>query len=334
VSDAATFIDDAEAGQSPKIESTSIQTSLASQLPEANSLHTDLSSFLRHARRMSLSPISKTYLGTRYEYLSKSALQRFGFELQRTGKTGDRGVDLAGWWHLPAVSQNTSHLDPVPKESTFRHDAVGHALTERIRVLVQCKRMTGTRKLAPATIREMDGAFQGGPAGWRQDGSVLGIIVSTKPATKGVVSALGASNRGLVWICMEEFEEDTSGTPAATEASEPDGADTPSFDSGPKGSEKQKQATVDAEGLVDADGMLDAEGSPDELAHKSVQGRIIQLLYNNAARQLGLEGLDVLKRHPNNTTDDTIALVYRTIHMADFSDPTSPRGGTETSVNK
>ena len=248
---------------------------LRSLLPE-NKLHSSLPSFLKHARRTGLNPTTSSFLGTRYEYLAQDALQRLGFEILKTGKTGDRGVDLAGWWHLPSAQR------------------VGVAAeAERLRVLVQCKRVKGTTRLTPAAVRELDGAFLGAPAGWRSDG-VLGVIVSTRPATKGVITALGSSKRGLVWVCMEEHDV--------------------------------VEAGVDRPGLV-------SEGDADEVVGEShalgsengVQGRIIQLLYNNAARQHGLEGLDVIKRHSANDAaiDDTIALIYRGLPVPDVSQDAS-----------
>lgn len=255
---------------------------LSSLLPTHPS-HNSLATFISYAQRSGLNPTRHTYLGTRYEYLAQATLTRLGLDLLRIGKTGDRGVDLAGRWYLSPSQNNQTGM-----------------AAEHLRVLVQCKRITGKRKLTPSVVREMDGAFLGAPVGWRAE-NVFGIIVSTKPATKGVTSALQASKRPMVWVCMEELdlEED--------EAEQEDADVVSAADVEAHTSDEGVHASADAED-VDADNM--------EHSYGSVHGRVIQLLYNNAARQSGLEGLDVLKRHnmqegTDATVGDGIALVYR-----------------------
>lgn len=252
---------------------------LASLLSPANHLHSSLSTFLDHAHRVKLKPSTQVFVGTRYEYLTQETLARYGFELQRTGKTGDRGVDLVGWWHLPEASHASE-----PRE------------TNRLRVLVQCKRLKGKKGLTPAAVRELEGAFLGAPAGWRSD-EVLGVMVSTRPATKGVITALTASKKGLVWVCLEELDKHQ-----------------------PQSESEEEQATYDAQiagRADDADGDLevDAEDSDISRTTHEVSGRAIQLLYNQAARRLGLEGLDVIRRHSLDESDqsehDEVMLVYR-----------------------
>lgn len=240
--------------------------------------HSSLSTYISHAERSALNPTRHTYLGTRYEYLAQASLSRIGFDLLRTGKTGDRGVDLAGWWYL---------LPPSPDASTS---------AERLRVVVQCKRITGKRKLTPSVVREMDGAFLGAPAGWKGD-AVSGIIVSTKPATKGVISALQSSKRALVWICLEEHDLQTN-----------ESAEVPSP------SDTHVSGTTDS--AQDSRSEDDTDDSEERHTYDSVSGRVTQLLYNNAARQMHLEGLDVVKKHhlageTTSLSSDGIALVYR-----------------------
>lgn len=268
-----------EAENEPDAASNKIHPPLSSLLP-VNTSHTSLATFISHARHARLNPTTYTFLGTRYEYLAQEILTRVGFELVRTGKAGDRGVDLAGWWHLPSS----------------RND--GNGGQERLRVLVQCKRIKGQRKVTPSVVREMDGAFLGAPAGWRSD-EVFGIIVSTKPATKGVIAALGASKRPLVWICMEEHDL------RAAMAQDSTGVDSTDDDTQSSGDDK---AALDEEDSL--------ETLQDDPAYGRVHGRIVQMLYNNAARQMGLEGLDVVRRYePVSPGDmgvgDTIVLVYR-----------------------
>lgn len=124
--------------------------------------HNDLNSFLDYAKRVELADTSTVYVGTHYEYTVASSLQSLGFDLTRTGRASDYGIDLLGHWSVPSL--------PKP-----------------IRVLLQCK--AHNKGLTPANVRELEGAFPGAPAGWR-GGGVLGFLVATNQATKGMRDAL------------------------------------------------------------------------------------------------------------------------------------------------
>lgn len=124
--------------------------------------HNDLKSFLDYAKRLELAETSTVYVGTHYEYTVASSLQSVGFDLTRTGRASDYGIDLLGHWSVPSL--------PKP-----------------IRVLLQCKAYN--KGLTPANVRELEGAFPGAPAGWR-GGGVLGLLVATNQATKGMRDAL------------------------------------------------------------------------------------------------------------------------------------------------
>ncbi|TID26893.1 endonuclease resolvase hjc trna endonuclease [Venturia nashicola] len=124
--------------------------------------HNDLSSFLDYATRLELAETSTVYVGTHYEYTVSSSLQSLGFHLTRTGRASDYGIDLLGHWSVSSL--------PKP-----------------IRVLLQCK--AHNKGLTPANVRELEGAFPGAPAGWR-GGGVLGFLVATNQATKGIREAL------------------------------------------------------------------------------------------------------------------------------------------------
>lgn len=246
---------------------------LASILTVPNPLHSSLSTFLEHAHRVRLTPTTQVFLGSRYEYLTQEKLASYGFELLRTGKAGDRGVDLAGYWHLP---------DPG--------HAQGAGITQKLRVLVQCKRLKGKKGLQPSAVRELEGAFLGAPAGWRSE-DVLGVMVSTKPATKGVVTALSASKRGLIWICMEEREIDSAeSTESGLQKEERQGSE----DLGEDAEDAEHSEQIHYE-VVEAPAPI-----------RSVTGRVVQMLYNHAARGRGLEGLDVIRRHNVDQKSDNI----------------------------
>ena len=167
----------------PQEEPDSQPTPLLYPSRATPSNHHDLSSFLSYAERTALSPKSTVYVGTHYEYTVQSALAPHGFALHRVGGASDRGIDLVGTWALP----------PLP----------GPAL----RVIVQCKALASPR---PASVRELEGAFVGAPAGWRRgegaEGSnVVGLLVAPGPSTKGVRDAIGRSRWPMGFVsCAQE----------------------------------------------------------------------------------------------------------------------------------
>ncbi|OCK79010.1 hypothetical protein K432DRAFT_383437 [Lepidopterella palustris CBS 459.81] len=125
--------------------------------------HNDLPSFLTYAERVNLSSTKTVYVGTHYEYTVAIALLRLGFSLIRTGRRADNGIDLIGHWTIPQFPE------PLP-------------------VIVQCKARND--RLAPKHVREMEGAFQSVPVEWKKK-DVLGLLVTTQKATKGVLGVLG-----------------------------------------------------------------------------------------------------------------------------------------------
>jgi hypothetical protein len=141
-------------------------------IPHGSQHHKDLASFLHHAKREKLSETSTVYIGTHYEYTVSASLARLGFDVLRTGKTSDYGIDLLGWWRVPAS-------------------------TEPIKVLLQCK--AHAKKLAPQNVRELEGSFPGAPAQWQGKG-VMGFLVAASQATKGMRDALIKSSLPLGFI--------------------------------------------------------------------------------------------------------------------------------------
>ncbi|KAI9171032.1 hypothetical protein HJFPF1_00511 [Paramyrothecium foliicola] len=140
--------------------------------PQSSSTqHSNLSTFLEYAKRTGLDEKSSVYVGTHYEYTVASSLAKYGFYLRRIGGASDFGTDLLGTWTPPTTNR-------------------------AMRVLVQCK--AGLR-IGPHYVREMEGAFVGAPVGWRGPG-VLGLLVSEKPATKGVRDSLARSHWPMGFI--------------------------------------------------------------------------------------------------------------------------------------
>jgi hypothetical protein len=148
-------------------------------LPLSTSPHNSLSSFLDHAALTSLSPTSSVYVGTHYEYTVLSALTRLGFSLARVGGRSDNGIDLVGTWQLP--------LPHTPSP---------------IRVVLSCKAGSSKSAGSPAWVRELEGGFGGAPAGWRSN-DVMGFVVTTGVATKGVRDAVRRSGRKVGFISVD-----------------------------------------------------------------------------------------------------------------------------------
>jgi hypothetical protein len=142
-----------------------------------------MTSFLDYATRTSLNPKSTVYVGTHYEYTVAASLARYGFLVKRVGGTSDYGIDLLGTWNIPPLSSASS----------------ASSLSTTLKVLVQCK----AGPIGPHTIRELEGAFVGAPAGWRDGYGVLGVLASRKVATKGVSEALGRSRWPMMFVCCD-----------------------------------------------------------------------------------------------------------------------------------
>ncbi|KAK3681160.1 hypothetical protein LTR37_020982 [Vermiconidia calcicola] len=158
----------------------------ASLVPPSNKApHHDLPSFLAHASRNTLNPTSTVYKGTLYEYTVAATLSHYDFQLQRTGKAGDLGVDLVGSFFLP---QDNGPPDPS-KEPMFE-----------IKTIVQCKATTPQ----PSMVRELEGAFIGAPASFRANNNMLAILVSSGETTKGVRDALQRSRWPMALMQVTE----------------------------------------------------------------------------------------------------------------------------------
>lgn len=164
----------------PNASSTRFFTSGTLHYPEAPSKdqHHDLPSYIAYAERTGLDVASKVFIGTHYEYSIASALRPLGFDLRRIGGQSDKGIDLLGTWTVPSAP---AHLP--------------------LRVLLQCKAYSAARaaRVGPQYIRELEGAYLGAPAGWRGSG-IVALLVTQRPATKGVREALAHSRRPLGYV--------------------------------------------------------------------------------------------------------------------------------------
>ena len=154
--------------------------------PPAYQKHHDLASFLSYAEQTSLPQTASTYIGTHYEYTVLNTLRRFAFLLYRVGGREDAGVDLVGTWFLPAR----------------------HRRQRMLRVFVQCKALR--TKLGPNLVRELEGTFttllprinsNDDDDDGRKD--EVGILISTREATKGVRDAMATSAFPLFWMMVQ-----------------------------------------------------------------------------------------------------------------------------------
>jgi hypothetical protein len=180
-------------------------------------------------------------------------------------------------------------------------------------VLVQCKRLQGRHaKIGPHLVRELDGALRGARSAALFDmlsprqadtvqtdeqeqqhisstGPAIGVLVSTKPATKGVVDSMRRSSRGLVWVMMEEISK--SSAEESVDAAEDEVTD-----------EEQLSTSSD-------EAELDEPQSPSgDFDEPLLQGRVKQVLWNQAARDAGLEGIDVTKRYDGNGREEIVLM--------------------------
>lgn len=73
------------------------------------------------------------------------------------------------------------------------------------RVLVQCK--AHKAKPNPVWIRELEGAVAGAPDEWRADDTV-GVLCAKQGATEGVREAVRRAERGIIWIMVEDLNDD------------------------------------------------------------------------------------------------------------------------------
>ena len=183
--------------------------------PAPSPNHHNLSTFLTHANRTGLNPASTTYRGTLYEYITQSALHRYGMSLLRVGGRNDGGVDMVGTWSLP--NSTSSSLRPHDSSSASLHTAdetildpnpapsLSSATAPPIRVAIQCKRFAPSSKssLGPSLVRELEGAIRRRHSGLADAGGLMGILVSTRPATKGLREALRDCRLPMGWICLE-----------------------------------------------------------------------------------------------------------------------------------
>lgn len=299
---------------------------------DLTSPHHDFMSFRAYARRTGLDPASTVYTGTSYEYLTQDTLRSYGFDLHRVGGRGDRGVDLIGLWHVPHVSKVTGQW----KEHTNGNGKT-EVETETLRVMLQCKRMVGKRaKIGPNLVRELDGAVRSARLGALFDavapkeqgtaehetranptsGPAIGMLVGTKPATKGVLDSMRRSTRPLVWIMMEELDigsdasdsvnGEVASTTTSTDSVVNEHAAWTSNEVNQQSSTSTSQSTTET--MSDPDTELNPSATMPAATLPVLKGRIKQILWNKAAGELGLEDVHVVQRFDASGKEEVVLM--------------------------
>jgi len=164
------------------------------------SKHDSLPTFLKHAQQTSLCEKSSVYIGTHYEYLALSQLTPYGFELQRVGGAGDKGIDLLGKWQPPCLAPSRQKIE---NEKTKEDEKM------EISVVVQCK---AEKNVRPAQVRELEGVVSSRNAARTDrdnelDGDgvgMMGWLVSQGEITAGVRDAVRCASVPLGFICLKE----------------------------------------------------------------------------------------------------------------------------------
>jgi len=133
------------------------------------------------------SSLSTTHRGTAFEERSLRILEaHLSMSLRRVGGKSDGGIDLLGWWWLPAPGSSS-------------HACSSTAPRRRLRILAQCK--AEKKKTSPKYVREMEGVLHRylvsspptSPPTAPLDGTssvkspVVGLLISESPFTKSTI---------------------------------------------------------------------------------------------------------------------------------------------------
>ncbi|KAL5476960.1 hypothetical protein ACEPAI_3146 [Sanghuangporus weigelae] len=98
--------------------------------------------------------LSSVHRGTAFENRAMMMLRYLSMSLTRIGGRSDGGIDLQGWWWLPAPSPTSRSNDPEQADLVTDNTGIHR---RRIRVLAQCK--AERKKLGPNYVRELEGVL-------------------------------------------------------------------------------------------------------------------------------------------------------------------------------
>ncbi|OCB83959.1 hypothetical protein A7U60_g9168 [Sanghuangporus baumii] len=106
------------------------------------------------ASSLSADDLSSVHRGTAFENRAMMMLRYLSMSLTRIGGRSDGGIDLQGWWWLPAPPPTSHSIDPEQADLVTDNTGIHR---RRIRVLAQCK--AERKKLGPNYVREMEGVL-------------------------------------------------------------------------------------------------------------------------------------------------------------------------------
>ncbi|TFK20390.1 hypothetical protein FA15DRAFT_673531 [Coprinopsis marcescibilis] len=142
-------------------------------------------------RRLSGKTLSAVHRGKAFEERSMKLLEtKFSMNLTRVGGRDDGGVDLLGWWWIPA-SENTVQIatdatanNPPPAPAIKALPTHTGELKRRVRVIAQCK--AEKKKMGPNYVRELEGVVHG--LRYASGNRLASTAIETRPMLFGNIS--------------------------------------------------------------------------------------------------------------------------------------------------
>lgn len=165
--------------------------------------------------------VSTVLKGVTFENKSLRVLRdHLSMSLRRVGGKGDGGVDLQGWWWLPAECLKHLGVDELTNE---RQEATRVA----VRVLAQCK--AEGKKIGPRFIREFEGTILRNSAYLSANelydspnrsvrNAVVGLFASTSPFTKASILQAFSSPIPLALVHLPQPLDQSVAPPESVQA--------------------------------------------------------------------------------------------------------------------
>ena len=191
-----------------------------------------LQSIVHQEKARSISTVAR---GTAYEQTVAKSLRRLGFSLARVGRANDCGIDLVGYWTLPSLSSQDEssrpvqgrdeHLVRIPtfvqckfsrqagpshiREAEGAFPSLGAALavakaehppfSGNYESMAASVTNAGIENTSEATGSDLHGPELQAEAHLNPAGAI-GIVATTRSATKGIREALARSNMPLAFL--------------------------------------------------------------------------------------------------------------------------------------
>ncbi len=144
-------------------------------------------------------------------------------------------------------------------------------------------------------------------------GPTIGVLVGTRPATKGVIEGMRRSARALVWIMMEEVPSapnrgHSCDEDADNEVVTKEGTPSPESCLG-NTTPPASESAIESDSTTEADPAASHDASPSQaIPNSEPHGRIKQILWNQAARNLGLEDVNVVSRYDASGREEVVLM--------------------------